>query len=368
MPTFTLGLPLREHDEAPAARLVAQRYRTEHHEDLLVPSLTESLPTLVHHLDEPSDSLSVCAYMVAQTARGHVKVVLGGDGGDELFGGYDRYYGNLYANYYAALPRGLRRAIGALLIPLVPDCGWYKSKGHQLQWLHQASFLNGGERYARSLGYFYVRRELTGRLFGPALAESLANFDPYADIRHAYERARAVHPIDRMLHADSRIRLPDHPVMILDRTSMAHGLEARAPFMDHKLAEFAARLPIALKVRWRTLRYAQRNLCERYLPAELIRPQAGLRLIAALPAGATVQPTAPRAADGFLAGQRWYPDCGGHPRSADRARRGSCRSRQPLVAADQRRGLVSDEDLRPDGSRALPTIAMGAMAGAGLSV
>ena len=270
MPTFTLGLPLREHDEAPAARLVAQRYRTEHHEDLLVPSLTESLPTLVHHLDEPSDSLSVCAYMVAQTARGHVKVVLGGDGGDELFGGYDRYYGNLYANYYAALPRGLRRAIGALLIPLVPDCGWYKSKGHQLRWLHQASFLNGGERYARSLGYFYVRRELTGRLFGPALAELLANFDPYADIRHAYERARAVHPIDRMLHADSRIRLPDHPVMILDRTSMAHGLEARAPFMDHNLAEFAARLPIALKVRGRTLRYAQRKLCERYLPPELL--------------------------------------------------------------------------------------------------
>ena len=73
-----------------------------------------------------------------------------------------------------------------------------------------------------------------------------------------------------MLYADSRIRLPDHPVMILDRTSMAHGLEARAPFMDHKVAEFAARLPIALKVRWRTLRYAQRKLCERYLPPEVL--------------------------------------------------------------------------------------------------
>ena len=73
-----------------------------------------------------------------------------------------------------------------------------------------------------------------------------------------------------MLHADSRVRLPDHPVMILDRTSMAHGLEARAPFMDHKLAEFAARLPVSLKVRHRTLRYAQRRLCERYLPPELL--------------------------------------------------------------------------------------------------
>ncbi len=73
-----------------------------------------------------------------------------------------------------------------------------------------------------------------------------------------------------MLYADSRIRLPDHPVMIMDRTSMAHGLEARAPFMDHRVAEFAARLPVRMKVRWRTLRYAQRRLCERYLPAEVI--------------------------------------------------------------------------------------------------
>jgi asparagine synthase (glutamine-hydrolysing) len=73
-----------------------------------------------------------------------------------------------------------------------------------------------------------------------------------------------------MLYADSQIRLPDHPVMILDRTSMAHGLEARAPFMDHKVAEFAARLPTDLKVRWRKLRYAQRRLCERYLPKEVI--------------------------------------------------------------------------------------------------
>ena len=270
MPTFTLGLPLRDRDEAPAARLVAERYGTDHHEEVLVPSLIGNLATLVHHLDEPSDPLSVCSYLVAKTARRHVKVVLGGDGGDELFGGYDRYYGNLYASYYAALPAGLRRLVGAWLLPLVPDRGWYKSKGHQLRWLHLASSLEGGERYARSLGYFYVRRELTGGLFGPALAASLANFDPYAAIREAYDQTNAVHPIDRMLHADSRLRLPDHPVMIVDRTSMAHGLEARAPFMDHKLAEFAARLPVSLKVRHRTLRYAQRRLCERYLPPELL--------------------------------------------------------------------------------------------------
>ena len=229
-----------------------------------MPSLVEHLPALVHHLDEPSDPLSVCSYLVSRTASRRVRVVLGGDGGDELFGGYDRYYGNLYAGYYAAL----RRAAVTPLLRFVPDGGWYKSRGHQLKWLHRASFLAGGERYAQGLGYFYVRRDLRDRLFGPAMAATAANFDTYAAIREAYEEARAEHPVDRMLYADSRIRLPDHPVMIMDRTSMAHGLEARAPFMDHEVAEFAARLPTRLKVRWRTLRYAQRRLCKRYLPRE----------------------------------------------------------------------------------------------------
>ena len=169
MPTFTLGLPLRDHDEAPAARLVAQRYRTEHHEDLLVPSLTDSLPTLVHHLDEPSDSLSVCAYLVAQTASGHVKVVPRRRWRRRAVRRLRPLLWQPLRRLLRRPARGLRRAIGALLIPLGPDCGWYKSKGHQLRWLHQASFLAGGERYARSLGYFYVRRELPAGCSAPPL-------------------------------------------------------------------------------------------------------------------------------------------------------------------------------------------------------
>lgn len=270
MPTFTIGLPYGAYDEAPFARMVAERYGTEHHEETLVPSLVANLPDLIHYLDEPSDPLSVCSLLISRMASRHVKVVLGGDGGDELFGGYDRYYGNLYAGYYGMLPEPLRRLALGPLLRLVPDGSWYKSAGHQMKWLHQASFLAGGERYARSLGYFYFTPELAAQAFGPAMRSSAAHFDPYAAIRTAYEEAPASHPVDRMLYADSRIRLPDHPVMILDRTSMAHGLEARAPFMDHEVAGFAARLPVSLKVRWRTLRYAQRRLCERYLPPEVL--------------------------------------------------------------------------------------------------
>jgi asparagine synthase (glutamine-hydrolysing) len=270
IPTFTIGLPYGEYDEAPYARMVAERYGTRHHEQVMVPSLTANLPDLVYFLDEPSDPLSVCTYLISRTARQHVKVALGGDGGDELFGGYDRYYGNLYAGYYAMVPPALRRGVVGPLLGLIPDGDWYKSKSHQMKWLHRASFLAGGERYARTLGYFYFPPETREGLYGPELLRAAAEFDAYGAVREAYERAPADHPVDKMLYADSQVRLPDHSVMILDRTSMAHGLEARSPLMDHKVAEFAASLPTELKVRWRTLRYVQQRLCERYLPKELL--------------------------------------------------------------------------------------------------
>lgn len=270
MATFTLGLPYNEFNEAPTARLLAARYGTCHHENVEVPPLITHMAALVHHLDEPSDPLSVCSYLISGIASAHVKVVLGGDGGDELFGGYDRYYGNLYAGHYAKLPKLLRRGIISPLLGLLPDGRWYRSVAHQLKWLHRASFLTGGERYAQSLGYFYVRPDQKEWLLGPELTSAARNFDPYAAIRNAYEEAPAFHPIDRMLYADSQVRLPDHPAMIVDRTSMAHGLEVRAPLMDHKLAEFAARMPTSYKVRWRTSRYAQRRLCERYVPREVL--------------------------------------------------------------------------------------------------
>jgi asparagine synthase (glutamine-hydrolysing) len=269
LPTFTIGLPYKQFDEAPHALNVATRYHTQHHELTIRPSLKEILPDLVWHLDEPSDPLSLCAYHVARFARKSVKVVIGGDGGDELFGGYDRYYGNLYAGYYSKVPQILRRQVLGPALTLIPGAGWYKSVGHQLRWLHRLSFLEGSERYAASLAYFYFDTERRKTIFTEASHAALAGADAERALRAPYE-ALAGDAVDRMLYADSKIRLPDHPVMISDRMTMAHGLEARSPFMDHRLAEFAARLPSALKVRGRSLRYIQRKLAARYLPPEIL--------------------------------------------------------------------------------------------------
>lgn len=269
--TFSVGVPYRHYSELPFARMVAEKYETEHFEDTIYPSIIRVLPELVWHLDEPSDPLSACMYYISEMARREVKVVLGGDGGDELFGGYDRYYGNRYVGYYARLPEWLRKHFMGSLVKRLPGRFWYKSLKHRARWLHQLSFFDAGRRYAESLSYFYFTHEFHKTLYGDKLTEQLNGFDPKEAILAYFDSDNASNLIDKMLFADSMIRLPDHSVMILDRTTMAHGLEARSPFMDHKLVEFVARLGTSLKIRGKTRRYIQTRLAERYLPAAIVR-------------------------------------------------------------------------------------------------
>lgn len=274
--TFTMGLPYGNYNEAPFAKMVSDMYGTDHHEEVLVPSLTENLPELVGHLDEPSDPLSVCAFLISRMARKHVKVVLGGDGGDELFGGYDRYFGYKYAGIYGLIPSVVRRYGIEPLLNLVPDGGWYKSKAHQIKWLHSLSFMQGSKRYSRSLSYFYFGDRWRQTLYGSYMLRAIGQFEPEEAIWKPFDSAKASNPVDKMLCADSFVRLPDHPVMISDRMTMANSLELRSPLMDHKIVEFAARIPVSMKVRGRKLRYIQQRLLERYIPkAVLERPKQG---------------------------------------------------------------------------------------------
>jgi asparagine synthase (glutamine-hydrolysing) len=274
--TFSFGLPYGDFNEAPYAKLVAEKYGTDHHERIITPSLVENLGNLIWQLDEPSDSLSVCTYLLAEFAAKYVKVVIGGDGGDELFGGYDRYYGNQYASLYAKIPAPIRSRIIGPILELIPDGSWYKSKAHQMKWLQDLSFRSGSDRYMRSLSYFYFGSDWVPDLYMPEFASRVNIADEGIFFRNLYDNAQASDQVDRMLYADSVGRLPDHPVMISDRMTMAHSLECRSPFMDHKIAEFSARLPVSMKVRGRKLRIIQRRLAERYLPREVLeRPKQG---------------------------------------------------------------------------------------------
>ncbi|HEU4617076.1 MAG TPA: asparagine synthase (glutamine-hydrolyzing) [Gammaproteobacteria bacterium] len=265
--TFTGDVPYPGHSDYAFGKAVAERYGLPNRRLPVNPSLTHALPRVVWHLDEPADALSVCTFHIAELARRYVKVVLGGDGGDELFGGYDRYYGNLYARYYALLPAALRERVFAPLIARLSGGSWYRSAGHRLKWMHYLAGHEPGPRYAKSLGYFYFSDEQRDRLYTERFKTAAAAFDPDRAIAELYDSADAVEALDRMIYVDDCTRLPDHPLMILDRTTMAHGLEARSPFLDHALAEFCATLPGSYKVRGTELRRIERALAARYVPA-----------------------------------------------------------------------------------------------------
>jgi asparagine synthase (glutamine-hydrolysing) len=210
-------------------------------------------------------------FHISELASKHLKVVLGGDGGDELFGGYDRYYGNVFIRYFSMLPNTLRTQFFERVIKYLPEDFWYRSYSHRLRWMHQMSFYDGAERYAKSLGYFYFSDEFKRLLYTERFLNSVSAFDPEASIKKYFDSDNAKDVIDKMLHADSMTRMPDHPNMILDRMTMAHGLEARAPFLDHKLAEFCAKIPSRYKVRGFKRRYIEVQLAKKYLPSELIK-------------------------------------------------------------------------------------------------
>jgi len=268
--TFSGDVPYEKYSEIPYARIVATQYNTNHRELTINPSLIHTLPDLVWHLDEPSDPLSVCMYHLAKLTRKHVKVVLGGDGGDELFGGYDRYYGNVLANYYAILPDSFRKNVFEKLLKLLPESFWYRSLSHKLNWMHRMSFYSSANRYAKSLGYFYFSDGFKNTLYTEKFRKMVALFDPEGCLAQYFDSENASEIIDKMLYVDSMTRMPDHPNMILDRMTMAHGLEARAPFLDHKFAEFCAKIPVNFKVKGTKRRIIQAELAKRHLPSSIV--------------------------------------------------------------------------------------------------
>lgn len=275
-PTFSIGSDADDFNELPAARVLARGLGTEHHEQVVCPDLVQLLPEMVHHLDMPGDPIAACQYHAAELAARHVKVAVGGDGGDELFGGYDRFAGFRYVDLYAALPEVLRRRVIGPLLDLAGDSFTYKSTASKLRWLQSLSFHQDGERYAEATAYFRFDREGMSALYGPRMRGALEGSDPRRPLVEAFDAADADEVVDRMLHADATTRLPEHLLILLDRMTMAHSLEGRSPLLDHEVAEFAARLPVRAKVRGRRLKYLLRRVAERRLPEQISRrPKRG---------------------------------------------------------------------------------------------
>ncbi|HWN45628.1 MAG TPA: asparagine synthase (glutamine-hydrolyzing), partial [Thermoanaerobaculia bacterium] len=274
--TFAIGVEAQDFNELPFARQVADHCGTDHHEEMVWPDMVQLLPKMVYHLDEPSDPIAACMYHSAALAARHVKVVLTGDGGDEIFAGYDRYFGFRWIRLYAALPEAVRRYLLGPAIYALPDTAGYKTLAQRARWIHELAFHEGGRRYAQATAFFRFGQEGKGGLYTDRMVAKLAGIDPMESVVRGFDEALAGEDLDRMLAADIATRLPEHSLMLTDRMTMSQSLESRSPFLDHRLAEWVATLPVNLKLNGKTLKYLMRRVASTYLPDSILkRPKQG---------------------------------------------------------------------------------------------
>jgi asparagine synthase (glutamine-hydrolysing) len=270
--TFSIGVAESDFDETPYARIVAEQYGTRHTEERVQADLINSLPKMIWHLDEPSDPIAACMFQAARLASQHVKVVMGGDGGDELFAGFDRYVGNRYIDMYSLMPLALRRGVMGPMLDRLPDSFTYKSMTQKLRWVHHLSLqTTAAEQYAAATCFFRFTHTEKQELYSAQLWKELGTMDSTLAITEPFNHAEADDLLDQMLYTDFVTRLPEHSLVLTDRMTMAHGLEARSPFLDHELVEFLASVPGKIKVQNSQPKHLMRKLAKDYLPSSIIQ-------------------------------------------------------------------------------------------------
>jgi asparagine synthase (glutamine-hydrolysing) len=263
--TFSVGFEGdgAKYSELPYARLVAERYHTEHHEVLVRGQhLVDLAEKVVWHLDQPiADEAALANYMVAELASRHVKMVLTGEGGDELFAGYARYAGERLSSLFRRMPACVR-SLALAASPRLPGLRRPKIALYALcqpaevtRFANWFPLLNGGMKSA--LLSVEMKRRLDGASADQVFASHLVRTD-------------ASDPLSRMLYVDTKLWLPDDLLARGDKTSMAASLEARVPLLDHKLVEFAASLPPHLKLKRFTRKYLLKKVSRAWLPPEII--------------------------------------------------------------------------------------------------
>src|SRR4051812_27676636 len=257
--TFSIGFEERSFDELEQARLVARRYGTEHHELVVRPDAAQLLPEIARAADEPlGDSSALPTYLVARLASEHVKVVLSGEGGDELFGGYETYAADMLAARVGpaaglALPLIERLPSGNARVPL----------DYKLKRFARAAHLPALEAH-------HGWKEI----FGPADRRALlggAAADPLATYRERWAETAGAPALARLQDVDLGLYLVDDLLVKTDRMTMAHSLEARVPFLDAEVAELAFALPTSLKVRGLAKKRLLRRAVEPLVPRTIVR-------------------------------------------------------------------------------------------------
>jgi asparagine synthase (glutamine-hydrolysing) len=263
--TFSVGFAESSFSELAEARATAKRFETEHHE-LVSPEITDMLPALIEAFDEPfADSSAIPLYHLSRFARQHVKVVLTGEGGDEVLAGYQTYIASNLARWYRRLPEMLSRRVLPRLVRLLPV------SHRRVSFDYKANRFVGGALLPidqAHLSWKWILGEDAKRELYAHRDESLQ--ETTAFYANVYAGCPARDWLTRLLHVDTMLGLPDDMLAKVDRVSMAHSLEGRVPLLDHHLVEFLAGVPADLKLRGRTTKYLLRRAMRGRLPRRIV--------------------------------------------------------------------------------------------------
>jgi asparagine synthase (glutamine-hydrolysing) len=267
--TFTIGFEDPDgFDERPYAELIARRHRTDHHEFVVHPDAVDLVERLVWHHDQPfGDSSAVPTFLLSEVTRGHVTVALSGDGGDEVFAGYERFLAGLAARRFAALPTPLRAAARRTAGILKPEA--LRGRAGSAQRFAGVAEQGLPDAYRAWISYIQEPER-------DALLDGRRDDWAIEDYRAIWDSSEGAAPLDRLLDLNLRTYLLDDLLVKTDRMSMAHGLEVRCPLLDTELLSFAALLPPRLKARGLTLKRVLKAAVGDLLPREIRkRPKRG---------------------------------------------------------------------------------------------
>ena len=265
--TFSIGFSDAGFDELRYARIAARHFGADHHEFVVTPDICRLVDEIVWHHDEPfADVSSVPTYVVSKMAREYVTVALSGDGGDEVFGGYERYVVDQRRRRYERIPALLRRAL--------LRASHFMPRGAYGKGFLRSIALEPATRYVDSVTYF--DRDAQLGLFSEDARRALAGYDPAERFERIFAAPASRSRLDHLLYLDSKTYLPGDILVKVDRMSMANSLETRAPLLDHRLIEFAQTIPAAYKLRGTETKHILKRAASGLVPDEIIhRPKQG---------------------------------------------------------------------------------------------
>jgi asparagine synthase (glutamine-hydrolysing) len=280
--TYTIGIEAEDlrydiiPDDVMWARKVNALLDTDYHEIMLKPDVTELLPKLVYHMDEPAIDMAIPSYLVSRAARETLTVMLSGMGGDEVFAGYPRQMAMRLASALDPVPSLIRRPLMRTVASVLPGGlpGKFTAPLRNAKKFAKSAALDFENRY---LGYgTYFTDEAKARLYTDEMREQTRGMDAYQHHRRYFERVKMAAPLNRLLYVDLKTFLPCLNLTTTDKTSMAANLEVRVPFLNYELVELAARMPPHLKLHGLKRKYILKRVAEKLLPKDVVwRKKAG---------------------------------------------------------------------------------------------